>query len=178
VAVPQIVVTKDWVDPDSTVPASGTVRFDLTGQLIIDGTAVTPRPAIAQLVAGTIAQPLTPTDDGDSPALYWVTEDIQGSPTVRYAVQVPSAPPGSRAVSDGVTVQGDTTVTSATAAWTGGDVGKVVWSPAFPVGTTVASVTNGTTAVLSAPATLAATGVHLLIGAQVDLTSLDPITQD
>lgn len=176
-AIPQIVVTKDWADPDSTKPASGSVRFDLTGQLIIGGTAVQPRPAIAQLVDAAIAQPLVPTDGGDSEALYNVTEDIQGSPTVRYAIQVPSTPPGSRSVSDAVTTQGSPLLSSATAAFVLGDVGKVVWSPAYRVGAKVYSLIDGTTVRLTVPAATTGVGVELLVGAQVALTSLDPITQ-
>lgn len=181
-AIPSIVVQKTWGDPDSTTPASGTVRFDLTGQLIVGGEAISLMPAIAKLVEGAINQPLTPTYgiDGQetSPALYWVAEAIQGAPVRRYAVQVPAAPEGSRSVSDGSTVVGTQVITSASAAFTSDDEGLVLWSPAFPVGVTIMEVLDDHTAQLSGAAlTTHAGDVELLIGAQVDLTSLDPITQ-
>jgi hypothetical protein len=179
--VPVIVVQKTWGDPNATPPASGTVRFDLTGQLIVGGEAISPQPAIAKLVAAAINQPLTPTygieGQETTPALYQVAEAIQGAPVRRYAIQVPAAPPGSRSVADGVAVQGEATVTSATADFTDDDLGLVLWSPAFPVGATILDVGSSTSATLSAAALVSATDQELLIGAQVELTSLDPITQ-
>lgn len=64
--------------------------------------------------------------------------------------------PTSRTVADMVT-NGTTTITSATAAFVSGDVGRLVSGSAdLPAGAYIASVTNGTTAVLS----VAATGSH------------------
>lgn len=58
-----------------------------------------------------------------------------------------------RSVADGVTTSGSATITSATAAFVAGDVGtKISGSADIPGGTTIASVTNGTTAVMSAVA--------------------------
>lgn len=57
-----------------------------------------------------------------------------------------------RTVTDMVT-NGTTTITSATAAFTSGDVGKAVTGTTIPAFTTIASVTNATTAVLSKAAT-------------------------
>lgn len=65
-----------------------------------------------------------------------------------------------RFVTDAVT-NGTTTLTSATASFVAGDVGKLVISnPANGIvaGTTIASVTNGTTAIMSAAATTSGTG--------------------
>lgn len=60
---------------------------------------------------------------------------------------------GSRTVIDGVT-NSTTTITSATAAFVAGDVGRIVTGSAdIPVNDTIASVTNGTTAVLAVAAT-------------------------
>lgn len=57
-----------------------------------------------------------------------------------------------------------TTITSATAAFlTATDVGKVVIATGIPTGTKIASVTNATTAVLSAAATVSTSGVTLAI---------------
>lgn len=66
--------------------------------------------------------------------------------------------PVSRSVTDGVTAS-NTTLTSATAAFTSADVGAVVSGAGIPIGTTIASVTNGTTAVMSAAATATASSV-------------------
>jgi hypothetical protein len=67
-----------------------------------------------------------------------------------------------RTVTDAV-LNSTTTVTSATAAFVAGDIGRVVSATGIPAGTTIANVTNGTTIVLSAAATASATGVSLAI---------------
>lgn len=64
----------------------------------------------------------------------------------------------SRQVTDGVT-NTDTSLTSATAAFTSADVGASVVGSGIAGGTTIASVTNATTVVLSAATTATATGV-------------------
>jgi flagellar hook protein FlgE len=53
-----------------------------------------------------------------------------------------------RTVLDGATTNGSTTLTSATANFTAADVGKAITGAGIPAGTTIASVTNGTTVVL------------------------------
>jgi flagellar hook protein FlgE len=60
---------------------------------------------------------------------------------------------------DGVTTAASTTLTSATAGFTAADVGKTITGAGIPAGTTIASVTNGTTVVLSQAATATAAGV-------------------
>lgn len=72
-------------------------------------------------------------------------------------------PAGSRTVADGATTNTSTTLTSATAAFGTGDVGAVVSGTGIPAGTTIASVTNATTAVMSAAATATATGVSITV---------------
>ena len=69
-------------------------------------------------------------------------------------------------------VDGSTTITSATADFTGADDGAFVYSHDLPVGTRVASVTNSTTAVLTFAATATASSQPLLIGASVSLPAL------
>ena len=73
------------------------------------------------------------------------------------------APPGVL-FTDGVTTSSNTTLTSASAAFTTADVGRTISGSGIPGGTTIASVTNGTTVVLSAAATATATGVSITIG--------------
>lgn len=74
---------------------------------------------------------------------------------------VPAANLG-RTVADGAT-NSNTTVTSATAAFISADIGATIAGIGIPSGTTIASVTNGTTVVLSQAATATATGVTLTI---------------
>lgn len=57
---------------------------------------------------------------------------------------------------DGVTTNTSPNISSATAAFTSADVGTKITGTNIPGGTTIASVTNGTTAVMSANATGAA----------------------
>lgn len=66
-----------------------------------------------------------------------------------------------RSVTDGVTAA-STTVTSATAAFSASDVGASISGGTIPGGATIASVTNATTVVISAAATVA-TNVTLTI---------------
>lgn len=68
-----------------------------------------------------------------------------------------------RTVADGV-LNTTTTVTSATAVFTKGDVGSIISATGIPAGTTIASVTNATTIILSAAATATASSVALTIG--------------
>ena len=70
-------------------------------------------------------------------------------------------------------LNGTTTVTSSTIAFTSADVGRLVVAEGVPAGTIVATVTNSTTAVLSAAATESATGVVLVIGDLIEATSID-----
>lgn len=72
--------------------------------------------------------------------------------------------PSTRSVSDGVTTASSTTITSATANFASTDVGVGISGGSIPAGATIASVTNTTTAVLSAAATTSATAVSITIG--------------
>lgn len=75
-----------------------------------------------------------------------------------------TALPGRLTSADGVTTSGSSTVTSATASFAAGDVGKPLSGAGIPSGTTITSVTNSTTAVLSANATATASNVVFTIG--------------
>lgn len=72
---------------------------------------------------------------------------------VRYATRV---------VTDGVTAT-NTSLTSATAAFTSSDVGAAVSGAGIAANTTISSVTNGTTVVLSQATTASASGVTVTI---------------
>lgn len=91
-------------------------------------------------------------------AVLWV-----GPPSVALPVTLTQA--DARTVTDGVTTAASTTVTSATAAFTAGDVGAGITGGSIPAGTTIASVTNATTVVISAAATAAGTAVSLTVTA-------------
>jgi hypothetical protein len=71
---------------------------------------------------------------------------------------------GSRVVTDGVTTDTESVITSASAAFTQADVGASVSGTGIPAGARILSVTNATTAVLSANATATDTGVSITIG--------------
>ena len=73
---------------------------------------------------------------------------------------------GSRAVTDGATTAASTTITSNTAAFVAGDIGVVITGGTIPANTTIASVTNATTVVLSAAPTATASAVSLTITKQ------------
>lgn len=85
---------------------------------------------------------------------------------------IPAANLG-RTVADGAT-NSNTTVTSATASFASpADVGAVIAGPGIPSGTTIASVTNGTTVVISAAATATATNQTLTITRQASTFTPD-----
>lgn len=64
---------------------------------------------------------------------------------------------------DGATTAASATLTSATAAFAAGDVGLAVTGPGIPAGTTIAAVTNATTATLSQAATATAAGIAFTV---------------
>jgi hypothetical protein len=68
-----------------------------------------------------------------------------------------------RAVTDGVTTNGSTTVTSATAAFKANDLGRSVTGAGIPAAATIATVVNSTTVVLSAAATATGSAVTLTV---------------
>ena len=67
---------------------------------------------------------------------------------------------------DGASTAASTTFTSASAAFIATDVGKAISGGSIPAATTIASVTNGTTVVLSAATPTAATAVSFTITAR------------
>lgn len=92
----------------------------------------------------------------------------QAAPNVRAIIDTVgwltgSGYAGSRSVTDGATTASSTTITSATASFVSGDVGHIITGGSIPANTTIASVTNSTTAVLSAAPTATASGVSLTI---------------
>lgn len=80
--------------------------------------------------------------------------------------QILGAADSGRSVTDGAT-NTNTTVTSATAAFTSADIGKSISGTGIPAGATITAVASGTSVTISAAATATATGVTLRIGAHV-----------
>lgn len=70
----------------------------------------------------------------------------------------------SRTVVDGATTNASAIVTSVTAAFVAGDVGRPIFGLGIPLAATIASVQSGTQATMSANATQTATGVNVTIG--------------
>jgi len=80
------------------------------------------------------------------------------------------APSAGRQVSDGVE-NGTTTLTSATASFVSGDLGRKVEGANVPAGTKIASVTNGTTIMLSHATTARATSATITLDGLVPITA-------
>lgn len=87
---------------------------------------------------------------------------------------VPAASMG-RTVADGATTSASTTVTSATAAFVSNDVGAVIATPNLPPNTTIVSITNGTTVVVSAAATATSSSQAMTITRAVNKYTPDVI---
>lgn len=79
---------------------------------------------------------------------------------------------GSRVVTDGVTADGDATVTSATAAFTAADVGKRVSGTGIPSGAYIVSVTDVDEVEISAAATADGDPVSITIGTALGSATL------
>jgi hypothetical protein len=98
---------------------------------------------------GTLAYDLTRLITGEMPDGQGVTA-AAGDRWVRE---------DSRQVTDAVTTTGTTTISSASAGFTAGDVGSFVTAPGVPAGAAITAVTNATTATMSAAATATGAGV-------------------
>lgn len=93
--------------------------------------------------------------------------------TVTRQAQTTGVPVAGRAVSDGVTVNNSVTITSATAAFVTGDVGRSVTGSGIQASTVIATVVSGTTATISKTATAGASGVSLTFGVQTVSQRID-----
>jgi hypothetical protein len=71
---------------------------------------------------------------------------------------------GARVVTDGVTTNASTTVTSATAAFGAGDLGRPISGSGIPTGSVIVAFSSATSITISAPATASASGVTLTLG--------------
>jgi prepilin-type N-terminal cleavage/methylation domain-containing protein len=80
---------------------------------------------------------------------------------------------GARTVSDAVTSNNSTTLTSASANFTAADVGRSIAGTGIPAGTTIQSYTNATTVTMSNGATAGASSVEAVIGASTVVYSIN-----
>jgi hypothetical protein len=132
-------------------------------------------PLASPALTGTPTAP-TPAVTDDS-TLLATTAFVNDANDVRaaragYNVKDYGAKGDSRKVTDGVSTNASTTVTSASNPWTAADVGKVIWGVntatkalAVPLGTIATYVGAGEITVSSA-ATASATGLHLVWGTE------------
>lgn len=120
---------------------------------------------VSAATAPSSGQVLTATD---STHATWQTAAAADQP-YQFRPETYGALGNGRVVGD-VVINGTTTITSATAAFVSGDVGKTIMinggqgATAAPLVTTIASVTNGTTAVLNAAASASGTACAAVIG--------------
>lgn len=174
------VVLGDWTTPGEEVPL-GSVEFYLQPALtdLSSGVTVPSRPEVAELSNGAVVQSLVANNAPGSElepttTQYLVTERVLGAPDESYWISVPAQPAGSRTVTDAVLVQGSSIVTSATAAFSSGDVGSYVFTPGVPTPAQILSVISSTGATLSESASMGISGQTLVVGASVELASLRP----
>jgi hypothetical protein len=182
-ALVPIVVTDDLGQPDGSEPPNGTVQFVLTESII------SPQPCAAKVVgctrvAGAIAQQLVANDKDSSgspisPAttMYRVVDNTDGAAEEDFFITVPAVPPGSRVVSDGVLAAGSNLLTSATAAFTGADLGAYVLvdnGTVLPPGTIISEVVSSSEVQLSRTASANLTGLTVMVGASASLSELRP----
>jgi len=90
------------------------------------------------------------------------TGSVTSTTSFAATAGVPNTPCRDRTTNDGAT-SSNTTVTSATAAFTAADVGSDIEGGSIPLGATIASVQSATSATISVAATTTATAVKLVI---------------
>ena len=170
-----IVVTEDYSSPDGLTP-DGSVSFQLTESMSCGPIVVGSLSIDAELDQGQLSQILMANDTAGivpSTTAYQVVQNVEGAAPASFYIVVPSQPVGSRSVTDGVVVLSSGILNSLTADFTGDDVGTVVLCDAFPVGSTITSVIDAADVEISGPSSLTATGLSVLVGASVTLSSLD-----
>lgn len=72
-----------------------------------------------------------------------------------------------RQVTDGVTTSGSTTVTSATASFNSGDIGRSISGTNIPAGAIITAFGSATSVTISAPATASGSAITLTLGGGV-----------
>jgi hypothetical protein len=125
-------------------------RKEMVGMMVSGGTGG-PLPPGTTIVSVTDSSNAVLSNPVTTAALDSTTTDVDITPA--------------RTVTDGITV-GTTTLESANVDFVAGDVGRSVVGPGIPPGTTIQSVTDQDTAILTAAATTNTTGVRITIGAQ------------
>jgi hypothetical protein len=139
-------------DDTNVIVSAGTNPFrkEMVGMLVSGGTGG-PIPDGTTIVSVTSASTAVLSNTVTASAVDSTTTDVDITPA--------------RTVTDAV-LNGTTTLTSASATFTTGDIGRSIVGPGIPPGTTIASRTSGTEVELSAAATASGPGVRVTIGAQ------------
>jgi Fibronectin type III domain len=117
-------------------------------------------------------EPTLPTTGNDS---YILARHNSGSGSAWFFVDPVTLGTTSQSFTDGVE-NSTTTLTSATAIFVAGDVGKTITGDNIPAGTTIASRTNGTTIVMSQAATSTSSGNHFTIVNRLEVGGTGTVT--
>lgn len=171
-----VVVFGRYVD-NNGYAQTGEVVFDLQAPIAVpsSSTLSMARQIVAKLdpTGQFFVQVLCELDAGDAVALntYEIRERVDGA-TMTMLHDITIVPEGGRAIDDAVLVAGQTNMTSATAAFTGDDVGAAVGSLLVPPLTTIASVGSSTSVTLSAAALQTGSGIAMWIDSSRDLATL------
>jgi Pectate lyase superfamily protein len=190
-AIGTTIIGNNYYDPTATVSAYIRLGVNANYNFIIHGFHSDGYPAVSDLSnnSNTVltyhqgqrtlwTQPWTFTQQsittgGLSPIVQSTTGDTfyeadSYSNTTGISTQGFRFNASSRSITDGVITSGSNVLTSATAAFLGGDVGKTLVGTGIPGGATISSVTNATTVVMSANATATATGVSVAINGNIE----------
>ena len=124
--------------------------------------------ATAAFTAQDVGNPITGTNiqSGTTIASYTSSTSVNLSKTATATgslVKFKIYGDGDRTLTDAVTINGSTTITSATAYFTAADIGKVITGTTLAAGTKIASVQSATSATLSAAATNPKTAAGVVI---------------
>jgi hypothetical protein len=172
-----VVLTGVWSEMDGS-PSYGALTLQLLNQLLDSTTGATIDAGTQQVPLdqnGNLVFQVPANDDSTTqPAgtSYFARLTLIGAPESTGYLIVPHQPAGSRTVSDLVGTVGLATIVSATAAFTGADVGKWVSGPGIPYYTQIQSVQSGTHATLNQPLTQTVAASTLVIGASANLAEL------
>jgi len=118
---------------------------------------------VAGLAVGLMASSAAALPGGTAPDGTAAMSPVSGNSGTTFSLALTNALP-QRTVTDGVLTAGSTTVTSATISFASTDVGRAIAGGTIPPNATIVSVTDATTAVISAAPTASATGVSLTVG--------------
>lgn len=167
--VPVAVIGR-WIDQNGA-PGTGRVLLDGAEDANDGGQLLVPPIQLAPYLdqGGQIAVSVLVPPGG---LTLRVRQQISGSPPLYADAAISQTPSGARKVTDALVTAGSATLTSATAAFTGADVGAYVGTLLVPPLTSIAQVVNSTTVTLSQQANSSGSSLICVIGAVYDLSNL------